>query len=199
MRHHYGVRLALVTLTVLAGTAHAEVPRPQAWLGVFRPTPADLERSDTRAVIGHAGEVVVLTPGDGSPAPTGAVVVVQPLTGMNLAGTIDHGRITLPLFAIDRRDGADAVLLVPAGTTVVFVEPSKADGVAIRAALMKNEVLSGVRRALADLEIGAIDVDGDRKADFAVTYGCNAWADGLCQSHGQFVLARRGSAWFELE
>ena len=82
---------------------------------------------------------------------------------------------------------------------VVFVEPSKADVVAIRAALMKNEVLSGVKRALDHLEVGAIDVDGDHKADFAVTYGCNAWADGSCQSHGEFLLVNQGARWAELE
>jgi hypothetical protein len=60
-------------------------------------------------------------------------------------------------------------------------------------------VLSGVKRALADLEVGAIDVDDDRKADFALTYGCNAWADGQCQGHGEFLLVRHGTAWVELE
>jgi hypothetical protein len=188
-----------LALVVLAGTAQAVPPKHRAWLGVFRPSPPDLVQSDTRAVIGHAGSVVVLTPGDGSAAPTGDVVVVQPLVGMNLEATIDHGQIALPLFAIDRRPGADAVLLLPAHTQVVFVEPSKADLVAIRAALLKDDVLAGVKRSLADLEVGAIDVDGDHKADFAVTYGCNAWADGQCQGHGQFLLASRGTSWVEIE
>jgi hypothetical protein len=196
----------LIAIVVLAGptarVAEGRTPPPvksRAWVGVFRPSPPDLVQSETRAVIGHAGRVVVLTPGDGTAAPTGEVVVVQPLVGMNLEATIDHGQITLPLFAIDRRAGADAVLLLPAKTQVVFVEPSKADLVAIRAALMKDDVLAGVKRSLADLEVGAIDIDGDHKADFAVTYGCNAWADGQCQGHGQFLLASHGTGWVEIE
>jgi len=193
------MRFAVAMVVVLAGAAGAAPPKRVAWLGVFRPSPPDLVQSETRAVIGHAGTVIVLTPGDGSAAPTGDVVVVQPLVGMNLEATIEHGQIALPLFAIDRRPGADAVLLLPAKTQVVFVEPSKADVVAIRAALLKDDVLAGVKRSLADLEVGAIDVDGDHKADFAVTYGCNAWADGQCQGHGQFLLASRGTTWVELE
>ena len=46
-----------------------------------------------------------------------------------------------------------------------------------------------MRRALVGLEIGGVDVDGDHRADYAVTYGCNAWADGQCQSKGEFLLA----------
>ncbi len=65
--------------------------------------------------------------------------------------------------------------------------------------MRKDEVLSGVKRALVGLEIGAVDIDGDHKADFAVTYGCNAWADGQCQSHGEFLLARHGDVWREIE
>lgn len=170
-----------------------------AWLGVFRPA-AKVEPSETRAVVGRAGEVVVLTPGDGSPPPTGDVAIVQPLVGMNVVAAIAGGRIALPLFAIDRREGAaDAVLLLPAQTVVRFVAPSTQDVKGVKAALIKNEVLSGVKRALANLEVGAIDTDGDGKADFAVTYGCNAWADGQCQSHGSFLLARTGAVWRELQ
>jgi hypothetical protein len=169
-----------------------------AWLGVFRPG-AKLEPSETRAIVGRAGEVVVLTPSDGSPAPTGDVAIVQPLTGMNVVATIDHNKIALPLFAIDRREGADAVLLLPGPTVVRFVTPTAADEKAIKAVLIKDDVLSGVKRSLNGLEVGAIDIDGDGKADFAVTYGCNAWGDGQCQSHGSFFLARTGAVWKELQ
>jgi hypothetical protein len=169
-----------------------------AWLGVFRPA-AKLEPSETRAIVGRAGEVIVLTPSDGSPAPTGDVAIVEPLTGMNLVATIDHGKIALPLFAIDRREGADAVLLLPAATVVRFVTPTAADEKAIKGVLIKDDVLSGVKRSLNGIELGAIDVDGDGKADFVVTYGCNAWGDGQCQSHGSFFLARTGAVWKELQ
>jgi len=169
-----------------------------AWLGVFRPA-AKLEPSETRAVVGRAGEVIVLTPSDGSPAPTGDVAIVQPLTGMNIVATLDHNKIALPLFAIDRREGADAVLLLPATSVVRFVTPTAADEKAVKAVLIKDDVLSGVKRSLNGLELGAIDIDGDGKADFIVTYGCNAWGDGQCQSHGAFFLARTGAIWKELQ
>jgi hypothetical protein len=190
------------------GGKHASRP---AWIGTFRPKPDDVAASDDRTVIGHAGEIIVLTPSDGSPPPTGDVTVVQPLVGMNIVASIGsragrsgvaadtRGYIALPLFAFDRRPGADAVLLLPADARVVFVTPSAADIAGIRKALLRNEVLSGVPRALVDIEVGAIDVDGDRKPDFAITYGCNAWADGQCQSRGEFLLASRGTAWVELE
>ena len=68
------------------------------------------------------------------------------------------------------------------------------------AALITDEVLVGrPKRALDGLEVGAIDVDGDGKADVVATYGCNAWGDGSCQSHGQFFLVRRGARWVEIE
>jgi hypothetical protein len=191
------------------GGKHASRP---VWIGTFRPKPEDVAESDDRTVIGHAGEIIVLTPSDGSPTPTGDVTVVQPLVGMNIVATIERpgagtrsgtiagrGRIALPLFAFDRRPGADAVLLLPADARVVFVTPSAADIAGIRKALLRNEVLSGVPRSLVDIEVGAIDVDGDHKPDYAITYGCNAWADGQCQSRGEFLLASRGTAWVELE
>ncbi len=202
--NRFAIVVALVAAVwgVAAATPTSSSKARPAWVGVFRATPADLEpcpACDKPTVVGHAGTVVVLTPGEGTPAPTGDVTLVQPLVGMNLEGHLDRGRVDVPLFAIDRREGADAVLVLPAHTTVVFVEPSKADIAAIRAALLRNEVLSRVKRALDGLEIGAIDVDGDHKADFAVTYGCNAWADGQCQSHGEFLLASRGNSWVEIE
>ena len=169
-----------------------------AWLGVFRPA-EKLEPSDTRAIVGRAGEVIVLKPSDGAAAPTGDVAIVQPLVGMNVVAKIANGRIVLPLFAIDRREGADAVLLLPADAVVRFVKPTAADEKAIKAVLIKDDVLSGVKRSLNGIEIGAIDLDGDGKADYAVTYGCNAWGDGQCQSHGAFFLVRSGASWKELQ
>jgi hypothetical protein len=191
---------AALPFLLISTLAHADSP---AWIGIFRPDPPCVVPCDCDkpSIVGASGEVIVLSPGDGAPLPAlGDVTLVQPLLGMNIVAHVtSHGRAPVRLFAADRRDGDNAVLVLPADVHVVFVTPAPADVLAIRAALMKDEVLSGVRRALAGLEIGAVDVDGDRRADFAVTYGCNAWADGQCQSKGGFLLARRGGVWRELE
>jgi hypothetical protein len=200
------VRSALLLLMVSAvtGAAPAAPAAPSAWIGVFRPNPPGLvpcSDCDKPAIVGATGEVIVLSPGSGAPLPdSGDVTVVQPLTGMNLVAHVTHhGRVPVELFAADRRDGADAVLVLPAAAHVAFVVPNPRDVLAIRAALMKDEVLSGVRRALIGLELGGVDVDGDHRADYVVTYGCNAWADGQCQSKGEFLLARHGDVWRELQ
>jgi hypothetical protein len=103
--------------------------------------------------------------------------------------------VALAEFAFDQRDGDDGVVVLPGGTAVAFVAPSKQDVAAISALLVRTDALAGVRRALAGIEIGAIDITGDGKADVIATYGCTAWFDGSCQSKGQFVLARRGAGW----
>ncbi len=164
------------------------------WLGSFEPADK-LAPSETREIVGRAGTVTVLTPEDGTPAPTGDVTIVEPLFGMNIVGKLERGRITLPLFAIDRREYAGTVLLLPAATTVRFVTPSAGDDRAIRAALLRDDALSGVKRAVKDLEIGAVDLDGDGKADVALTYGCTVWGDGQCQVHGQAALAQVKGVW----
>jgi len=89
--------------------------------------------------------------------------------------------------------------VLPGGTPAAFVEPSRSDVAAIKATLVRTEALARVRRALDGLEVGAVDVDGDRKADVVATYGCATWFDGACQSKGQFVLARRGARWSIVE
>jgi hypothetical protein len=91
------------------------------------------------------------------------------------------------------------VIVLPGGTAVAFVAPSKTDVAAIKATLVKTDALAGVRRALIGLEVGAIDIDGDGKADVVATYGCTAWFDGSCQSKGQFFFVRRGARWVFLE
>ncbi len=198
-------RLALVLISTMAYAAPPPAPPgPTAWIGVFRPNPPGIAACtdcDKPTIVGAAGEVVVLSPGDGTPLPDfGDVTLVQPLTGMNLVAHVTHhGRAPVALFAEDRRDGANAVLVLPADARVVFVALTARDIAAIHAALMKDEVLSGVRRALAGIEIGGVDVDGDHRADYAVTYGCNAWADGQCQSKGEFLLERHGDVWHELQ
>jgi hypothetical protein len=182
----------------MSSVAGAAPVAPTVWLGTFEPA-QPVEVSATREVVARSGTVTALTPAAGSPAPAGPIAVVQPLVGMNIATTLDHGHATLALFGVDRRQYANSVLLVAATLPVKFVVPSAADGKAIRAALAKDEALSGVKRALSDLEIGAIDIDGDGKADYAITYGCTVWGDGQCQVHGQFALAKTNGSWHELE
>ena len=170
------------------------------WIGVFDPKlPIHPPWDNVKLTpVPHAGAVHVLAPGTG-PAADGEVIVVHPLLGKAAAGKVDHGAVLLADFAFDQRDGDDGVLVLPGATKVAFVEPSKADVVAIRATLGKADALAGVRRALAGLELAAIDIDGDHKADVVATYGCTAWFDGSCQSKGQFFLARRGARWAMLE
>ena len=173
------------------------VVAPSVWLGTFEPA-QPVEVSPTREVVARAGVVTALTPVVGS-APIGAIAVVQPLVGMNIAATLDHGHAKLALFGVDRRQYANSVLLVSPDRQVRFVVPSAADVRSIRAALAKDDALSGVKRALNDLEIGAVDLDGDGKADYAITYGCTVWGDGQCQVHGEFVLASAKGVWHEME
>jgi hypothetical protein len=188
-------------MSSVAGGAPAPkggVIAPTVWLGTFEPT-KPVEVSPTREVVARGGVVTALTPATGAPAPAGPIAVVQPLVGMNIAATLDHGHAKLALFGVDRRQYANSVLLVAPTLEVRFVVPSAADLKAIRAALAKDDALSGVRRALNDLEVGAIDVDGDGKADYAITYGCTVWGDGQCQVHGQFALAKTSGVWHEME
>jgi hypothetical protein len=170
------------------------------WIGTFEPSKAEAPCADCAApkIEPHDGFVRVLTPSDG-PAASGDVVVVSPLLGVIAHGKVDQGKIAVPWFNYDRRDSADGVLVLPGDADPRLVTPTKAEVIAIEQAMMHDEVLSGVRRALAGIEIGAVDLDRDGKADLAVTYGCNAWADGGCQSHGQFFLVRRGAKWVEID
>lgn len=171
------------------------------WIGTFEPSKPEAACADCAApkIAPHDGFVRVLTPSDTAPAATGDVVVVSPLLGVIAHGKVDHGKVAVPWFNFDRRDSADGVLVLPGDADPQLVTPTKLDVIAIEQAMMHDEVLSGVKRALAGTEIGAIDLDHDGKADLAVTYGCNAWADGSCQSHGQFFLVRRGTKWVEID
>jgi hypothetical protein len=191
-------------LVLLSATASAGPAAPKAWIGVFRPNPPGLPPCgdcDKPTIVGATGEVIVLSPSDGRPLPdAGDVTLVQPLLGMNVVAHVSaHGRAPVPLFAADRRDDANTVLVLPGDARVVFVTPNARDVVLIDAALMRDESLARVRRALAGIEIGGVDVDGDHRPDYAITYGCNAWADGLCQGRGEFLLARHGEMWTEVQ
>jgi len=175
-------------------------PPVQVWIGVFDPgLPAHAPWDNAKLTsVAHGGVVRVLTPSSG-PAASGDVVVVHPLLGKLAAGKVDRGAVAVTDFAFDQRDGDDGVVVLPGGTPVAFVAASKTDIAAVRATLVRTEALAGVRRALDSLELGALDVDGDGKADVIATYGCAAWFDGACQSRGQFVLVRRGGRWAIVE
>lgn len=209
--HAYGVKLAVFAIVLAGGAATAapagkpgaatsKSPPPPVWIGVFDPgLPVHPPWENTKLTpVAHGGAVRVLTPADRPPA-SGEVVIVHPLLGKTAVGKVDKGAVALGDFAFDQRDGDDGVIVLPAGTPVAFVAPSRADVAAVRAALVRSEALAGVRRALDGLELGAIDVDGDGRADVIATYGCAAWFDGACQSRGQFVLARRGARWTIVE
>jgi hypothetical protein len=191
--------LAIALVLALAGTA-AAAPA-QAWLGTFQPASAASRCADCtkRKIQPCAGSVRVLTSADRGAPSTGDVTVVSPLLGVVWTGRLDQGRVDVPWFNYDLRDSDDGVVVLPGGTPVGLIPLSPAERKDIEQALLKNEVLSGVRRAVAGVEIGVIDIDGDGKADLAVTYGCNAWADGQCQSKGQFFLIHRGTRWVELD
>jgi hypothetical protein len=199
------VAVGIVGLGSLAAAAPpgkpAAKPQPQPlWIGVFDPKLPVHPPWDTGKLtpVAHGGAVRVLTPAAGAPA-SGDVVIVHPLLGKTATGTVDKGTVALAAFAYDQRDGDDGVVVLPAGTAVTFVAPAKADVAAIQATLVRTDALAGVRRALAGLELAAVDLDGDGKADVVTTYGCAAWFDGSCQSKGQFVLVRRGARWAIVE
>ncbi|HEY1556986.1 MAG TPA: hypothetical protein VGF94_19260 [Kofleriaceae bacterium] len=186
-------------LSALVASTAAAAP-PHAWLGTFRPTVPPVHCADCakRTIAPSAGTVQILTAPDGA-APPADVVIVSPLLGVVARGTQTGGKVAVAWFNFDERDGDDGVLVLPADAPIGLQAPSAADAHAIASVLLHDATLSGVRRALAGLEIGAIDTDGDGAADFAVTYGCNAWWDGQCQSKGQFFLVRRGARWQEIE
>lgn len=194
-----GMRAVLV-LVALGATAAAAPAPPQAWVGQVKPDGEALPPCGDCAPspVQRGGTLVVLPPKDVAP-PAGDVVLVQPLVGIVLGAHVDQGRAALAWFLADRRDGDNGVLVLPAKTPVRFVAATPADVAQIKAALLRNEVLEHIAKSVAKLEVGAIDIDGDGKADFAVTYGCAAWGDGACQLRGQFMLARRAGKWVELE
>ena len=191
---------AVLMVVALGATAAAAPPQHAAWVGQVQPVGEALAPcTDCKlSPVQRGGNLVVLPPKDVAP-PEGEVLLVQPLLGIALVARVDKGRAALPWFLVDRRDGDNGVLVLPAGTSVRIVDATPGDVAQIKAALLRNEVLSHIGKAVAKLEVGAIDVDGDKQADFAVTYGCAAWGDGACQLRGQFMLARRGGKWVELE
>ena len=173
-----------------------------AWVGTFASGAQDRVVCTDCAVpkvSTRGGSVRVLRPADGSPAASGDVVVVSPLLGAITPGHVAAGQVALAWWIDDARDADDGVLVLPAGARPHLAVPTKADDTEIRAAILRNETLAGIKKALAKLEVGAIDVDGDGRADFAVTYGCSAWNDGACQARGQFFLVRHGARWDEIE
>jgi len=105
------------------------------------------------------------------------ILVVQPLLGMAVQTRVEKSRAQLPSFIFDRRVGhAGVVVITNATKPAIFITPSTIEVGAIRAALPDVP-------ATAPLEIGAVDLDGDRRADLASTYP------------GQRLLVREGNVW----
>ena len=194
--------LAVVAGALAAGADALAAPPPRVWLGTFAPATGALTARCTdcakRTIAPVAGSVRVLTSGEGTPPPEGDVVIVSPLLGAVARGRVEQGRVAVPWFNYDLRDSDDGVLVIAGDVRVGLPAPDPADVRAIEQVLLRDDALSGVRRSLAGLEIGVVDVDGDGRADLAVTYGCDTWADGQCQSKGQFFLARHGARWTEI-
>jgi hypothetical protein len=190
---------ALVLVIAMTSVAAAD----PMWIGTFVPTAKAgcTTGCEAAKTVAHPGYVRVLTPPDGKPAAEGRVMVVQPLTYAYGTGIVDKGVITLISFPYDEnRDTDNSVLVVPSGSKAIVVPIGKADIAAIKDTLLaKAEELANVRKSVASLEVAGVDTDGDGKPDLAVTYGCNVWADGSCQSRGQFFLARRGQRWVVIE
>jgi hypothetical protein len=181
--------------------AAAVAALPPMWIGVFDPklpVHPPWGGNGKLTPVAHGGVVRVLTPESGAAA-AGEVVIVHPLLGKMASGKVEKGTVALADFAFDQRDGDDGVIVLPGGTAVAFVAPSKPDSAAIAALIVKTDAIAGVRRALAGIEVAGVDVNGDGKADIVTTYGCTAWFDGSCQSRGQFVLVRRGVRWALVE
>jgi hypothetical protein len=199
------VRRALIAFLVMTATAAADPKKPEtpaAWIGTFIPkakTPCSAG-CETAKPVARPGIVRVL-PSDGGVAATGLVMIVQPVIKAYGSGKVDKGVVTMVSFPYDEnRDADNNVLVLPSGSKAVLMEPTKADVAAIKATLLaKAEELANIRKSVATLEVVGVDTDGDGKADLAVTYGCNAWADGSCQSRGQFFLARHGLRWVMIE
>lgn len=192
-----GMRAWLLVMAA-AGSATAA---PGAFIGQLQPAGDPLAPcTDCTGLspIQKPSNLVVLPPKDVAP-PGGVVTLVQPLIGFVAHATVDQGRAALPVFLLDRREGDNGVLVLPGAPVVHIVAATPADIQQIKAALLKNEVLSHIGKAVAKLEVGAVALDGSKQADFAVTYGCAAWGDGSCQLRGQFLLERRGGKWVELE
>jgi len=217
--HNFTVRaaplLAVLTSTFIGTPASAERVAPRhtpgkvdkpaetpVWVGTFIPKDhaSCSTGCDAAKPTAKPGHVRVLTPAKGPPA-SGPVMIVQPILEAYGVGTVRNGVVQLVSFPYDEnRDTDNNVLVVPAGTKALLVEASNADVVAIKAALLKSaEELENIKRSVAHLEVSGVDTDGDGKPDLAVTYGCNAWGDGSCQSHGQFFLARRGQRWVVID
>jgi len=197
----------LTLVLVMAATAAADPKKPPeettVWVGTFIPKDKSpcTTGCDVAKPVARPGIVRVLTPSEGGTPASGFVMIVQPVIKAYGSGKVDKGVVTMVSFPYDEnRDTDNNVLVLRSGLKAGLIEPSKADVAAIKTTLLaKAEELANIRKSVATLEVVGVDTDGDGKADLAVTYGCNAWADGSCQSRGQFFLARRGLRWVVIE
>jgi hypothetical protein len=205
MRSHW-LAIAAVAAAATANAAPAGKsgpPKPPVWVGVFLPNVKLPCKSGCEALAPtpRGGFVRVLTPSDGSPPAKGSVTIVHPLAKAIASGVVVNGIVPVGSFSHDEnRDNDDSVIVLPGDAKPAMVQPTPADALAIRAALLAQaDELAKVRKSLDHLEIGLVDIDGDGKPDLAATFGCNNWADGSCQSRGQFFLAKRGTRWVVID
>jgi hypothetical protein len=205
MRFHWLAIAAAATATTAtaAPAGKSGPPKPAVWLGVFLPNVKLPCKAGCGALAPtpRGGFVRVLTPSDGSKPPTGQVTIVHPLTKAVVSGVVLNGIVPVAAFAHDEnRDNDDSVLVLPGDVKPAIVPVTSGDVLPIRTALLAQaEELAKVRKSLDHLEIALVDIDGDGKPDLAATFGCNNWADGSCQSRGQFFLAKRGTRWVVIE
>ncbi len=98
----------------------------------------------------------------------------QPLVGIAVAASVGHGRWRCRGSCSTAATATTACWCCRAGThACVSSRIARGDPNEIRAALLRDETLAGIKKALAKLEIGEVDTDGDGRVDFAVTYGCS--------------------------
>ncbi len=134
--------------------------------------------------------------------PAGDVIVVNPLLGAPATGKVEKAkpddyadfRVPLATFTYNSLSTRDAgVFILPATAKVKILKLTGKDKTSLRSAARKA---TGIDKKNANQrELGAIDVDGDGKADLGVAFGCNGFADGECQNEGEIVLVHSGSAW----
>jgi hypothetical protein len=197
------MKLSKVAIAVVGlSTVVAHASPVKHWTGAFEPEVSVGDYSGRKLVKGRGTVRMAST----DALPKGEVyVVVNPLfkavghaamtTKKALYGEADETPVLwVGEMTYNKKSDRDAgVFVFPEHTNAKAMKPSAKELKAIRAAIVESKVLSA--KAAKKLEVGGVDVDGDKQIDFAVTFGCNGEADGECQSEGQLFLERNGTNW----